>query len=158
MKHLFSTLIKAALFVGTLDILSAFIYVFIKTGTFVPFNILQFIASGIWGKKAASGGSITVVAGLFLHYFIAFIFTLFFFWLFPKLKAASKNKVLTGIVYGMFIWMVMNLMVLPLSNIAHRPFNIVNTIINVLIVMVCIGVPLSFMAGAYYDKVQKPTT
>ena len=156
MKHLLSNLLKAAILVGTLDILSAFIYVFIKTGTFVPFNILQFIASGIWGKKAASGGTIMIVAGLLLHYFIAFSFTLFFFWLFPKLKAASKNKILTGVVYGMFIWVVMNLIILPLSNIAYRPFSIVNAIINVLILIACVGIPLSFMASVFYNKVQKP--
>ena len=156
MKHLLSNLLKAAILVGTLDILSAFIYVFIKTGTFVPFNILQFIASGIWGKKAASGGTTMIVAGLLLHYFIAFSFTLFFFWLFPKLKAASKNKILTGVVYGMFIWVVMNLIILPLSNIAYRPFSIVNAIINVLILIACVGIPLSFMASVFYNKVQKP--
>ena len=93
-----------------------------------------------------------IVSGLILHYLVAFAFTIFFFWLFPKVKALSKNKIVTAIVYGIFTWMVMNLIVVPLSNVPARPFDISNAIINVLILIVCIGLPLSFMAAKFYKK------
>jgi len=153
MNHLFSKIIKAGLIVGTLDIFSAFIHYLIKTGQRHPLDVLKFIASGIFGKEASSGGTAMILAGLILHYIIAFAFTIFFFWIFPKIKFFSKNKILTGAVYGIFIWVVMNLVVVPLSNIPHRPFNIVNVIINVIILIVCIGIPLSFMANTFYKKV-----
>lgn len=152
MHKLTSTIIKAGLIVGTLDILSAFVYVFLKTGKFIPFAIFKFIASGIFGNPALSGGTIIILAGLVLHYVIAFAFTIFFFWLYPKVKALSKNKVVTGILYGIFIWMLMNLIVVPLSNVAARPFNITNAIINVLILIVLIGLPLSYMAAKFYKQ------
>jgi hypothetical protein len=158
MNSLISKTIKAGLIVGTLDILSAFIYYFMKTGEKGVFNVLKFVASGVFGKAAFSGGNKMIIAGLVLHYIIAFAFTIFFLWLFPKIKAFSKNRILTGIVYGIFIWIVMNLVVVPLSNIGIGPFTIVNALINVIILTVCIGIPLSFMASTFYKKKTRIST
>ena len=151
MNNLVSKIIKAGVIVGTLDILSAFIYYFIKTGK-NPLNILLFIASGLFGKEAFTGGNMMMMLGLILHYFIAFAFTIFFFWIFPRIKGFANNKLLTGIVYGIFIWVVMNLAVVPLSNISSRPFDVTNAIINVVILIVCIGIPLSYLASRFYKK------
>jgi hypothetical protein len=144
--------IKAGLIVGTLDILSAFIYVFIKSGNpHIP-GVLKFIASGIFGKQASSGGAGMMVTGLLLHYLIAFLFTFFFFRLYPRIKNVFRNKILLGVLYGIFVWAVMNLVIVPLSNVAHRDFNLVGAAINIGILIICIGLPLSFMAGAFYKK------
>lgn len=151
MNNLFYKIIKAGVIVGTLDILTASIYSFIKTGS-SPLNILKYIASAIIGKEAFSGGNRMILLGLILHYVIAFAFTIFFFWLYPKIRAFSKNIILTGTIYGIFIWVVMNLVVVPLSNIPNRPFNYVNAIINAIILVACIGIPLSFMAHSSYKK------
>ncbi len=152
MNNLITKIIKAGLIVGTLDILSAFIYYFIKTGDKNVFTVLKYVASGIFGKEAFSGSNMMIIAGLVLHYSIAFAFTIFFFLLFPKIKAFSKNRILTGILYGIFIWIVMNLVVVPLSNIGSRPFTLVNALINVIILIVCIGLPLSFMTNTFYKR------
>ena len=145
-------MIQAGLIVGTLDILSAFIYYFLKTGNKNVFIVLKYVASGAFGKEALSGGSKMMVAGLIFHYAIAFSFTVFFFWLFPKVKLASKNLLLTGVIYGLFVWTVMNMLVVPLSQIGPRPFNLSSAIINALILIVCIGIPLAFVAGKFYRK------
>jgi hypothetical protein len=150
MKNLFYTIVKAGIAVGTLDILSAFIQYFITTGDKNVFIVLKYIASAIFGKEAYSGGVMMILAGLFFHYIIAFLFTLFFFWLFPQIYLFSKNKILTGIVYGIFIWIVMNLVVVPLSHIPNRPITIVNALISASILIFCIGIPLSFIANAFY--------
>jgi hypothetical protein len=151
MNNLFRKILKAGLIVGTFDILAAFIHYFIKTGD-NPLNILKFIASGIMGDEAFSGDKLVFVSGLILHYFIALAFTAYFFWLFPSLKFLVKNKILTGVIYGIFIWAVMNLLVVPLSKIPTRPINIPNAIIAASILIVCIGIPLSFMAANFYDN------
>ena len=90
--------------------------------------------------------------GLVFHYIIAFSFTILFFLLYPKLTILSKNRIITGIVYGLFIWAFMNLVVVPLSNVVHRPFKLEGMLINMAILVVLIGIPLSFMANAYYRK------
>jgi uncharacterized membrane protein YagU involved in acid resistance len=151
MRSVFSRIIKAGAIVGTLDILCACAYYFIRTKN-NPLNILKFVASGFFGKEAASGGSVMILSGLIFHYIIAFAFTAFFFLFYPNLKLLSKNKLITGVAYGFFIWSIMNLVVVPLSKIGNRPFNIVNAVINAVILIVCIGIPLSFMANAFYKK------
>jgi hypothetical protein len=45
-------MIQAGLIVGTLDILSAFIYYFLKTGNKNVFVVLKSVASGAFGKEA----------------------------------------------------------------------------------------------------------
>ena len=151
-NNLLLKLIQAGLLVGTLDILSAFTYYFLKTGNKNVFIVLKYVASGAFGKKALSGGNEMILAGLIFHYAIAFSFTVFFFWLFPKIKPASKNLLVTGIIYGLFVWVVMNILVVPLSQIGTRPSNLSNAIINALILIVCIGIPLAFIAGKFYSK------
>jgi hypothetical protein len=148
-----SSIGKAALLAGTLDILAAFVFVFIKTGKPHIFDILKFIASGVFGKAASTGGAAVILAGLLFHFFIATLFTVFFFWIFPKIKISSKNKLVTGIIYGVFVWSIMNLIVVPLSNVAPRPFSLTNALINIGILMICIGIPLSFLADSYYKKI-----
>lgn len=152
MRNKFFEIIKAGLLVGTLDILAAFIYYFIQTGRKDVFNVLKYVASGLFGKDAFSGGNQIVLAGLLLHYTIAFVFTLLLFSLFSKVKVFTKNKILLGTGYGVFIWMVMNLIVVPLSSIGVRPFDTVNAVIEILILIVCIGIPLSIRANNFYAK------
>lgn len=144
MQSKLKTIVKAGLLVGTLDILAAFLHYFIRTGK-NPLPILKFIASGVFGKAAFSGGNSMLAWGLLFHYLIAFLFTLFFFWIVPKLKFLTANKIVTGVLYGIFVWVVMNLVVLPLSNTPKLPFDFFNTLIGILILILCVGLPLSFI-------------
>ncbi len=141
------------LLVGTLDICSAFIDYYIATGK-NPLNVLTYIASGAFGKSASSGGWGMILTGLFFHYFFALCFTLLFFWLYPRIDLLSKNRIVTGIVYGIFIWLVMNLVVVQLSSAPHRPINAIKiskAIKAVLILIFMIGLPLSFVAYKYFS-------
>jgi uncharacterized membrane protein YagU involved in acid resistance len=153
MKRL-QAIVKTGLIAGSLDLLAALVYYSILTGD-SPLNILKYIASGIFGPVAFSGGTMMMLAGLALHFFIAFAFTLFFFWLFPRFEILARNRILTGIVYGIFVWMIMNIFIVPLSNVPQCPFIPVHAIINGVILIVCIGIPISFMADRYYKNWSK---
>ena len=152
MKSISLKIIKTGIIVGTLDILAAFTYFSIKTGQKSPVNLLRFVASGFFGKDAFTGGNSMVEAGLLFHYFIATAFTAFFFLLFPKIRFFANNKILTGILLGIFVFALMNFIVVPLSSIPPRPLNLINSLINALILICCIGLPLSFIASSYYKK------
>lgn len=151
MKHSIAKIISTGLLVGTLDISAACIQYFIKTGK-GPEGVLQFVASGFFGQKAFDGGSSMIAAGLLFHYIIAMLFTVFFFAIAPILFSLLKNKLLVGILYGIFIWCVMNLIVVPLSSTPKFPFKPVNAAIAAAILVVCIGIPLSFIAGRSLKK------
>ena len=137
------------LLAGTLDILAAFIHIYIKRGT-SPVNILRGIASGAFGNTAFSGGWEMPLLGLLFHFIIAYSFTFLFFWLYPSVKIMSKNIFLTAIGYSIFIYVVMNMGVLPLTKITPGPFQLDKALIATAILTLAIGLPLSFFARRFY--------
>ena len=147
-----SAIVLTGFIAGTLDITAACIQYYIRTGK-GPANVLRYVASGMFGKKALTGGVPMAAWGLLFHYIIAFVFTLFFFWICPKINLQSKNKIITGLVYGAFVWAIMNLAIIRLSNIPPPPpFDISKAAIAMLILMFCIGLPISLLIGKYYTR------
>jgi membrane protease YdiL (CAAX protease family) len=148
---LFAIILLSGFLVGTLDITSACIntYIFFGKG---PAFVLKFVATSFFGKSAFTGGTNIAVYGLLIHYAIAFTWTIFFFLIYPKISILAKNRVITGIAYGLFVWLVMNLIAVPLTLTPQGHFHFVQTTINIVILMVMIGMPLSFIAYRYYSK------
>ncbi|HTI36034.1 MAG TPA: hypothetical protein VL484_00635 [Vicinamibacterales bacterium] len=46
----------------------------------------------------------------------------------------------------------MNLVVLPLSNVAHRPLRLQPSIVGAVILMICIGVPIAAIVGRHVRR------
>ncbi|AHF16987.1 hypothetical protein [Niabella soli] len=153
MKPLTRTIIKAGILAGTLDISAAFLHFYIVTGR-NPLFVLQYIASGLAGKSAFESQAPMYLLGLLLHYCIAILFTLFFFFIYPKVGLLHKNKWITAVLYGSFVWCVMNLVIVPLSQIGTFPSKPSSIATSLLILILCIGLPLSVAANRYY-KPQK---
>ncbi len=153
-KNLMANVLKAGLIVGTLDILAALIQFYIKTNK-NPISVLNFIASGVFGNDAFTGGTKMVAFGLFFHYVIAFSFTLLFFKLYPKLSVLIRNTFLLGSVYGLFIWLTMQFVVLPLSQAPAMKMNIQGAITAILILIAYIGIPLSWLTPRYTNHINK---
>ncbi len=144
------TIVLAGLLVGSLDIIAALVQFYIKTGK-DPLIVLKYIASAIIGKDAYPGGNKMAAMGLLLHFLVALAWTLFFFLIYPKLKLLSVNRVLTGIVCGIFIWAMMSYVILPMTKVPPGgAFNLKQATISALILIGAIGLPLSFMAYKYY--------
>jgi hypothetical protein len=152
MNRLAAQIIRAALLVGTLDIFAAFVYYYAKVGNGKVWNILYYIASAAFGKDAVKGAPVMLYAGLLFHYFIAAVFTVILFLLAPYIKMLKTNTVLVGVIYGLLVWTVMNLIVVPFSKLGWRPFNLSNALINMGILVLCIGIPLSILAKRYFNK------
>jgi hypothetical protein len=149
-KNLWTVIFWAGLLVGTLDISGAIINSLANNGN--PKMIFPYIASAVFGKEAFSGGtSMSIIGGLF-HYVVAYSFTVFFFLIYPKLHFLSVNRLLTGFLYGIFIWCVMNLIVVPLTQINKFPKWNAKLPIQAGILIVAIGIPLSFIAYWYYKS------
>ena len=138
------TMWLAWLMVGTLDIMAAVIQTLINGRN--PVMMLKFIASGIFGPAALAGGNGYAVLGLLFHYMIAGIWTWLFFQLYPRLRFLQENVWVTTIVYGLFVWFVMNRIVLPLSNTPPIPFTVKGALISATILIFAIGMPLALMA------------
>ena len=149
LKKPVTAILLTGLTAGLLDITAACTQYYIKTGK-GPGGVLRYVASGVFGKKAFAGGTTMAAWGLLFHFIIAFGLTIFFFWLYPKINWLGKNKIITGLLYGVFAWLVTNLIIVPLSNVSPVTFVLSKAVIAALILMACIGLPISLMANKHY--------
>ena len=130
------------LVVGAMDITSAFI-IAISRGSTVT-RLLQFVASGLLGPRAFEGGAATAALGLMLHFVIAFGVVIVFFVVRQASALIRRHPVAAGVGYGLIVFAVMNLIVLPLS--AARPrHSLTGDLIQIGIHMFVIGLPTSLL-------------
>jgi uncharacterized membrane protein YagU involved in acid resistance len=141
----------SALIAGSLDICLAFLTAFIKSGAGAD-RVLRYVASGLLGKSAFTGSDWIVLLGLLIHYMIAMVFGFIFFLFYPKLQRWIKNKILIGICYGIFVWIVMNLLILPLSRVPKLVYTIENLFIGISVLIIALGWPLTYLAAKFYSK------
>ena len=130
------------LIVGAMDITSAFILA-ISRGSTVT-RLLQFVASGLIGPKAFEGGAATAWLGLGLHLVIAFSLVAVFYAASQSLGSIPRHAVISGLVYGLIVFGVMNLIVLPLSAAKPR-HSLTGDLIQIGIHMFVIGLPTSLL-------------
>ncbi|MEO7306280.1 MAG: hypothetical protein ABIR78_13080 [Ferruginibacter sp.] len=146
-----SLILKAGLLSGTLDILSACLYSYIKKGT-APTLILQSISKVALGKTTYTNPTVLAITGLLVHFAIAFSWTVIFFFLYSRAKLMRQNRMLTAIIYGIFVWAMMSMVILPLWNNKPFVFKAENASISAMILVIAIGLPLSFIAHNHYSK------
>lgn len=141
------------LIAGTLDLVAAIFQTVVAGGS--PLKMLQYIASGIFGPPSFSGGAPFAVMGLAFHYMIALIWTAIFFILYPAIRIFSNNWVFGGLLWGLFIWAIMNLVVLPVSNVPPSPWDTPRALIALLVLISAMGMPISYLACRFYRKEER---
>ncbi|MCB0649329.1 MAG: hypothetical protein KDC49_21815 [Saprospiraceae bacterium] len=150
-KAWIESVIITGLFVGTTDILLAFLSQYIKTGNFAE-KMFLYIAGGATGlEQSMTGGFWTELLGLFFHYFIALSFTALFFYLYPKWKILSYNIYLTGILYAVFVNLVMRYIILPFTPLPSQPFILSRAFIDWITLGIVLGIPIVYFAGKFYS-------
>src|SRR5262249_45108720 len=133
--------------VGTLDMLDAIIFFGIRNGV-RPTRIFQSIAAGLLGRASFQGGVGTVLLGALLHYFIAFAIVATFVALSRLMPALARRPLVTGPIYGVGVWLFMNLVVLPLSAAGRGPFVPIVVANGLFIHIVGVGIPSALFARA----------
>jgi uncharacterized membrane protein YagU involved in acid resistance len=87
-----------------------------------------------------------VILGIVLHLLIAMSFALFFYLIYERWGLSRLNPWLVGLIYGSFVWIVMNLVVVPLSRTPLVTLTGSRILTGWLILVAMIGLPLAFMA------------
>jgi hypothetical protein len=146
-----TALMLTALIAGTLDAIGATTSYLLR-GNSNPSNIWRYVASGIYGIPALTGGMDMVIYGLIFHYFIAFMCTLFFFLPYNRIPALARYKYFTGIVYAAIVWVVTNLIILPVSHVPPAHFRLQGILIGWFILILAIGLPISLLAYRWIRK------
>ena len=107
MLHRSRAILYGTLTVGTLDLLDAFIFFYLRSGV-QPVAILHSIASGLLGPTAArAGGLPTAALGFFLHFLIAFIIVSIYFLASRRIPILRSRPVVCGLAYGVLGYFVM---------------------------------------------------
>ena len=150
-KYMKKTILLTTLIAGSLDILAAFIQSYVLRDV-MPTTVLKYIASGIFGSNAYSGGIDMIAMGLLIHYTIAFSCTACFFWLYPKWHFLKKSIIVNSILIALIAWIVPTQIAVPLSKIEQGTVDIYNAFKAMVILTICIGLPISYRAKHYFNN------
>jgi MFS superfamily sulfate permease-like transporter len=130
---------------GALDIIYALSASFLKGGD--PSNVLRAIASGIFGRPAFEGGASMAMTGLALHFLMALLIAAIFLAAIRFGLSSLRNyPLLSGPLYGVGIYFVMQQMVLPLSNVPMRDPRPPIDFTGLAVHMFLVGLPIALAA------------
>lgn len=153
-KDLLTEILLAGLFAGVLDGIAATIQTAFL-GSSNPIRVFNYVASGVFGDAALSGGGSMTLLGILFHLAIATTWAAIYFFIYPVIQKFSRQWILSGLVYGAFVWACMNLIVVPLSNIPPRTFTVSGVTVGMLIIIVFVGMPIAYLANRFYSQNNK---
>jgi asparagine N-glycosylation enzyme membrane subunit Stt3 len=148
----FPAIATGGLIVGVLDITSAFIIWWCKGVG--PERGLQGIAAGLLGSQSFQGGAMTAGLGLALHFFVAFVVVSVFYLASRKIEFLTIHPVVSGLLYGIGVYMVMYWIVLPTAfpTFRHRVWN---ELLAVAIHISLIGLPCALIVRRYSQQMRQ---
>ena len=134
---------------GALDLTAAFL-------TFGR-NVPKGIAMGLLGSRAFHGGAGMWVLGVILHFTIAFGAAAVYCLVARRLTFLRENFIVCGLFYGIAVWLVMNLVVLPLSAfpVKTNTFTRAGLTQGIVTHMLIIGLPIAISARLF-SKPDRP--
>ena len=144
----FQPIFLGGLIAGTLDLTAACVYSWIRASV-SPIRVFQFIASGVLGTESFTGGAKTAVLGVALHFLIATVATTIFYFASRAWFVLIEHPIVSGLLYGIPVYAFMNFVVLPLSQVQQRPQPMSARLINLVILMFCIGLPIALIVRRY---------
>jgi len=113
-----------------------------------PFILVwQYIASGALGMAAFEGGIASALLGVFFHLIISFVIAAVFILSAERIPLLRRYVIAGALLYGLGVFIVMNMIVTPLSAAPPLPAPTMPWLIEAIIEHVlAIGLPLGILA------------
>ncbi|MBC7899665.1 MAG: hypothetical protein H7070_06390 [Saprospiraceae bacterium] len=140
----FQSVVYGGLAVGVLDGLAASISSLLRGGN--PIRVFQYVASGVLGKEAFSGGTPTFLLGVLLHFVVALGAAGVYYIACLRFPVLLEKAVLYGPLYGIAVYFVMAYIISPMSLTARSPFSFNGMLIQITIHVLFVGLPIAFLA------------
>jgi hypothetical protein len=146
-------LLTGGLLAGFLDAASA-IHTF-------GWSMFYGIASGLLGSKAfpqAGGGGVAIwLLGVAAHFFIALSAAAVYCYVSKWLGLLKDHFIIGGVICGVAVFLVMNLIVLPLSAVPFPvgPFTVQGLRIGLLSLIVLVGLPISISLWFFSRRAER---
>ncbi len=151
MKHSLRAIVFGTIAVALLDATDGVVF-FGITLHFNPVQVLQYIASGLFGRSAFDGGLATALAGLIIHFALAAAFTTIFVGAYHAIATVRRFAVPSGLAYGVIVWFFMNVLVLPHSGVPPMPLTSLAIVHGTIGHALFVGLPAA-LAARRWDTV-----
>jgi hypothetical protein len=140
-------ILLAGLAAGILDITAACVIFGLRGAS--PLEVFQSVASGLLGSETYKGGWATALLGGLLHFFIATVAAAVYHSASRALRFLVRRPAISGLLYGVAVYLFMNLVVLPLSAVPKHPFVLDRALMMVVVHMLCVGLPIALVTRRY---------
>jgi uncharacterized membrane protein YagU involved in acid resistance len=115
-----------------------------------PVVVFQSIASGALGTRAFDEGMSAVLLGVGAHILISLISAALFAAAALRWDFLRRRAIVSGALYGVLAYLVMNFLVIPLSAIGFRwPRSLPLLLISVAVHMFAFGVPIALVCARF---------
>lgn len=114
-----------------------------------PLYVWQGVASGLLGERAFREGWASGGLGLLLHFVIAFSVATVFVEACLQLPFLAGAYWISGPLYGVIVFLVMNLAVVPLSRRPQRPASSEVMFVQLIIHVLFVGLPIAMAANRF---------
>ena len=113
-----------------------------------PLAVLVYVASGVLGKPAFQGGLGTAALGMVLQWLMSLVIAALFVLAANRVPLLKQHWIVAGLAYGVGVFVVMNYVVVPLSEVARMPQFTAWTFAGNLLAMLGFGLMVAFFARA----------
>lgn len=137
-------ILYATLLVGVLDASDGVVFLGLHGKN--PIQVLQYIASSLLGARSFSGGLGSAGLGLILHFAVSLVVATIYILASRYVAVLRAQWVLFGLLYGAAVWVVMNLMVLPVTAVVHGPITTAAAVNGLVGHALFVGLPGAFFA------------
>jgi hypothetical protein len=137
----------AGLIGGTFDASAAIIDVYLSSGA-TPDVVFRYIAAGVFGPAALEGSIGMVIWGIIFHFTIAIGWASIFYLAYKNIPVVRENPIIAGAIYGLIVWLLMNSVVVPLSQAPHRPLykmRLIGMLKGSAYIIFLLGIPVAFI-------------
>ena len=140
--HPLAYVLTGGLVAGTLDIVFAMTFWAWKAD--IPaVRILQSVAAGLLGEASFEGGLETAALGFALHFFIALTMAIVYYVAARRWPLLWRRAAPCGALYGLMLYVVMNLVVVPLSAASPGSRDPLWMVLSIGVHIFLIGMPIA---------------
>jgi uncharacterized membrane protein YagU involved in acid resistance len=145
-NSLLRPIVLGGMIIGTVQLIIQqwLVYSLLEKNPFI--TVLQYVASGALGNAAFEGGIATALLGVLIHLFISFVIAGVFILSAGRIPLLRRYTIVGALLYGFGVFIVMNMIVIPLSATPPLPTPTMPWLIEDIIEhILLVGLPLGIL-------------
>jgi uncharacterized membrane protein YagU involved in acid resistance len=143
-------IVGGGILAGAIDLTFACTYHGLVSGV-PPMRILQAIGSGVFGNDSFQMGYESAAVGFIAHFFILIVAAALFNAARARISFLREHAYISGMAFGVAIYLTMNYIVLPLSAVPHFKSTTISTLSDFAVHVLLLGPAIS-LAARHFDR------